>query len=189
MRTRILEAAYACVARWGMAKTTVDAAAREAGLSRATVYRHFPGGKEELLAAVVDFEVLRFFGRMTEAVRGSTNLLDVTEAALSFASRALAEHVVLHQILSSEPQLLVPRITESTNRLQPFVRQFLEPYVAAEASAGRLRPGVDPRLAADYVARMALSYTNASGCWDLADREQVAALARLVLGGVVAERA
>ena len=185
MRSRILEGAYACVARWGLAKTTVDHAAREAGLSRATVYRHFPGGKDELLAGVVDFEVLRFFGRMTEAVRGSTNLLEVTEASLSFAHRALAEHVVLQQILRSEPQLLVPRITESTNRLQPFVRQFFEPYVAAEAASGRLRPGVDPRLAADYVARMALSHANAAGGWDLEDRAQVRTLVRLILGGVV----
>ncbi len=185
MRTRILEAAYACVARWGLAKTSVEDAAREAGVSRATVYRHFPGGKDELLAGVVDFEVLRFFGRLAEAVQGSTNLIEVTEASLEFAHRSLEEHVVLHQVLRSEPQLLVPRITDATNRLHPVVRQFLEPYVAAEAASGRLRPGLDPRMAADYVARMALSYANAAGGWDLGDREEVRALARLVLGGVV----
>ena len=187
MRTRILEAAYACVARWGLAKTTVDAAAKEAGLSRATLYRHFPGGKDELLAAVVDFEVLRFFGRMTEAVRGATNLVEVVGASLAFAHRALADHVVLQQVLRSEPQLLVPRITHSTNRLHPFVRQFIEPFVAAEAASGRLRPGVDPRLAADYVARMALSYANASGGWDFDDPGQVRTLVHLILGGVVVD--
>ena len=184
-RTRILEAAYACVARWGMAKTSVEDAAREAGVSRATVYRHFPGGTDELLAGVVDFEVRRFFSRLAEAVQGSRNLLEVTEASLAFAHRSLEEHVVLHQVLRSEPQLLVPRITESTNRLHPVVRQFLEPYVAAEAASGRLRPGVDPRLAADYVARMALSYANAGGGWDLGDPGEVRTLTRLILGGVV----
>ena len=184
-RTRILEAAYACVARWGLAKTSVEDAAREAGVSRATVYRHFPGGKDELLAGVVDFEVLRFFTRLAEAVQGSTNLVEIAEASLAFAHRALEEHVVLHQVLRSEPQLLVPRITDATNRLHPVVRQFLEPYVAAEAAAGRLRPGLDPRMAADYVARMALSYANAGGGWDLGDRAQVQALTRLILGGVV----
>jgi hypothetical protein len=43
-RQRILEATYVCVARWGLAKTTVEDAAREAKVSRATVYRTFPGG-------------------------------------------------------------------------------------------------------------------------------------------------
>ena len=51
-RERILEATYACVARYGLGKTTVEDAAREAGVSRATVYRHFPGGKDQLVAEV-----------------------------------------------------------------------------------------------------------------------------------------
>ena len=38
-RQKIIEATYACVARWGLAKTTVEDAAREAKVSRATVYR------------------------------------------------------------------------------------------------------------------------------------------------------
>ena len=57
-RQRILEATYACVARWGLSKTTVEDAAREAGLSRATVYRYFPGGRDELIDAVVSWQFL-----------------------------------------------------------------------------------------------------------------------------------
>src|SRR5437764_8400576 len=48
-QARIVEATLRCVARWGMAKTTLDDVAREAGLSRATVYRVVPGGKENLM--------------------------------------------------------------------------------------------------------------------------------------------
>ncbi|MGZ4705878.1 MAG: TetR/AcrR family transcriptional regulator, partial [Acidimicrobiales bacterium] len=46
---RILEAALRCVARWGLIKTTVDDVAREAGCSRATIYRAFPGGKQSVI--------------------------------------------------------------------------------------------------------------------------------------------
>jgi len=52
VRERLLQATYSCVARWGLAKTTVEDAAREAGVSRATVYRYFPGGRDELISAV-----------------------------------------------------------------------------------------------------------------------------------------
>ena len=52
-----------CLAHQGTAKTTVDDIAREAGISRATVYRVFPGGKGEILAAVVDTEMARLFSR------------------------------------------------------------------------------------------------------------------------------
>ncbi|MBV8950773.1 MAG: helix-turn-helix transcriptional regulator, partial [Actinobacteria bacterium] len=70
VRTRILEATFACIAKFGLAKTTMDDAAREAGLSRATVYRYFPGGRDELVREVVAWEVARFFLRLAEAVAG-----------------------------------------------------------------------------------------------------------------------
>ena len=69
-RQRILEATYACVARWGLSKTTVEDAGKEAGVSRATVYRYFPGGREELISAVVSWEFLQFFTRLYDEIRG-----------------------------------------------------------------------------------------------------------------------
>ncbi|MGH9045909.1 MAG: TetR/AcrR family transcriptional regulator, partial [Acidimicrobiales bacterium] len=48
-RERILEAAYACVARWGLSKTSLEDVTREAVLSRSTLSRYFPGGRDELI--------------------------------------------------------------------------------------------------------------------------------------------
>ena len=88
-RQRILEATYSCVARWGLTKTTVEDAAREAGRSRATVYRNFPGGRDELVDAVVSWQHLKFFGRLYEEVHGASSLEEVLERGLSFARRAV----------------------------------------------------------------------------------------------------
>ena len=49
-RVRIIDATLVCLARHGTVKTTVDDIARESGVSRATVYRAFPGGRDEILA-------------------------------------------------------------------------------------------------------------------------------------------
>src|SRR5437868_3976690 len=81
-RERILEATYACVARYGLAKTTVEDAAREARVSRATVYRHFPGGKEQLIGEVIAWEAQRFFTRLAEAVTGADTFAQLVEDAL-----------------------------------------------------------------------------------------------------------
>ena len=67
-RTRILEAAVACVERWGLAKTSLEDVANEAGLSRATVYRHFAGGRDELVAETIGWEVAKYLGRLAEAI-------------------------------------------------------------------------------------------------------------------------
>ena len=49
-----------------------------------------------------------------------------------------------------------------------------------------LAPGVDLDAAADFLARMVLSYISAPGRWDLEDPDQVARLVRFeLLAGVV----
>lgn len=187
VRNRILEAAYHCIARSGLDKTTVEAAAKEAGLSRATVYRWFPGGKDELLREAVSWEVERFFTRLAAQVSGARGLAAVCQQGLVFAHQGIEEHVVLQAVLRSEPQMLVPRLNEAANRLLPMVAAWLGPWLEAEERAGRLRPGVAARKAADYVGRMLLQHATAPGGWDLGDPAAVRELVGILLAGVLLE--
>jgi AcrR family transcriptional regulator len=181
-RERILEATYACVARWGLSKTTVEDAAREAGLSRATVYRYFPGGRDELVDAVVSWQYLLFFGRLYEEVHGADSLEEVLERGLLFARRQLLEHAVLQKILQTEPELLLPKLSVESNRTVGLISGFLVPYLHQHG----LPEGLGVQEAADFLSRMILSYISAPGRWDLADPDQVRALVRTeLLPGVV----
>jgi AcrR family transcriptional regulator len=181
-RRRLVEAAYDCVARWGFSKTTVEDAAREAGVSRATLYRYFPGGRDELFTAVVAWENARFFARLYDEVHGAGSLEEVLELGIVFAHRDIREHEVLQRVLETEPDLLLPKLTVEAAGTQEMIAAFLEPYLARE----HLAPGVEVKEAADFLARMALSYISAPGRWDLTDRAQVARLVRgELLGGVL----
>ncbi len=181
-RERILEGAYACVARRGLAKTTVEDAARQAGVSRATVYRHFPGGREELIDAVVLWQFLRFFTRLYEELHHARSLHQVLERGLTFARRSLRQHEVLQRVLVTEPGVLLPKLTTEMERVVAMVAGFLTPYLARYA----LRDGVDVHEASDYLARMTLSLICAPGSWDLEDPEQTAELVRSqLLAGIV----
>ncbi|MHB8330132.1 MAG: TetR/AcrR family transcriptional regulator [Acidimicrobiales bacterium] len=182
-RQRILEATYACVARWGLSKTTVEDAARQAGLSRATVYRYFPGGREELVNSVVSWQYLQFFSRLYDEVHDATCLEEVLERGLLFARRALLEHEVLQKVLQTEPEVLLPKLTVQSNRTVGLISGFLVPYLVRHP----LAEGVRVAEAADFLARMILSYISSPGSWDLGDPEQVAVLVRTeLLAGVVA---
>src|SRR5260370_1129725 len=109
LRPPVLAGAYDCIARYGMAKVTLDDVAKASGVSRATIYRLFP-----------------------------------------------------------------PR------------RHHLLPLLAAEAAAGRLRPGVDVDHAADFLARVGLSLIGSPGRWDLEDPDEVRTLVRTeLLGGIL----
>ena len=169
-RTRILEATYACIGRYGLSKTTMEDAAREAGVSRATVYRYFPGGRDELIREVIVWELTRFFLRLAEVVVPMHDFADLLEEALVFAHGAVQEHELLQKILQTEPERLLPVLTVESMRVSHLVAGFLQPYLEGEP---RLRPGVEPAMAADYLARMLLSLIGSPGQWDLTDREQV----------------
>jgi AcrR family transcriptional regulator len=163
LRERILEAAYACFARFGLGKTTVEDVVKESGVSRATVYRVFPGGKDQLLHEVVAWEMGRFFGALAEAVVGAPDFATLVEDGLLFAHRAVGEHVVLQKILVTEPERLLPLLTTEQDRPLMFITGYLVPFLEREERAGRLRPDLDQELAADFVARMVLSLIGSDG--------------------------
>jgi AcrR family transcriptional regulator len=86
-------------------------------------------------------------------------------------------------ILRTEPDVLIPKLTVESNRILGAIAEFLVPYLEQHG----LADGVDCREAADFLARMILSYMNAPGRWDLDDRLQVATLVRTeLLAGIVA---
>lgn len=169
-RERILEATYACVARDGMAAATMEAIAREADLSRATLYRAFPGGREEVLDATVVWEVARFFGRISDAIHpDELDTAAVLEQGLLAAHEALEHHEVLQAALRDEAARVLPPLAT----VMPMVQAALADWFRPRLEGARLRSGVEPGQAADLVARMALSYLGSPGRWDLGDPEQV----------------
>jgi AcrR family transcriptional regulator len=185
MRDRLLEATYLCVARYGMGKTTVEDVVKQSGVSRATVYRHFPGGRDELLRETVAWEIGRFFVELGDRVSNAPNLTELLQRGLVFARQQLQQHEVLRKMLDTEPERLLPLLSTESTKSLPFIASFLMPYLEREERAGRLRDGVDIERAADYLARGILSLIGSSGRWNLDDEEQVRTLVRdELLGGI-----
>lgn len=182
---RLLQATFACVARYGIAKTTVEDVAREAGVSRATVYRQFPGGKDQLIADTVRWESTRFFAELAVAIEHSPDFVTTLEDAIVFARAALSQHAVFQKVLETEPDLLLPQMSVDDSRIRALVAQFLKTHLEPEAD--KLAAGLTVDHVADHVARLLLSVFNSAGSWDLADREQVRKLVRTqLLAGVFA---
>jgi AcrR family transcriptional regulator len=181
-RERILDAAYACVSRYGIAKTTVEDAAREARVARATVYRNFPGGKDQLIRETISREAGRFFEQLAMAVAHADSFAELLEEALLFGHRQVEAHQVLQKILVTEPELLLPELTLESTRILAFIKTFIRPNLAHET----LVAGVTLEQAVDHVARLLLSFVMAPGRWDLEDRTQVRELVRTeLLSGIL----
>jgi AcrR family transcriptional regulator len=185
-RDSVYAGTYECVARFGLAKTTVDDVARASGVSRATVYRLFPGGRDQILRETVGWEMNRFFTRLAGEVEDAPDLETRLERGLAFARRSVLEHEVLQKVLATEPDALLPLMTVEQHRVLRYITAYLGPVIEAERAAGRLQEGVDVDRAADYIGRMLLSLIGSPGRWDLSDPEAVRDLVtRELLGGIV----
>jgi AcrR family transcriptional regulator len=169
VRVRLLDAALRCMERWGLAKTSLEDIASEAGLSRATVYRYFPGGRDQVITETVTWEVGRFFARIAAEVAELPDLGSKLERGLEFGHRAIVEHRLLQQMLSNEPEVFLQELTEASTLVYEAIRAYLAELLRSET----LQDGVDPDDAADYLARLYLSYLGSQGQWDLTDPEQV----------------
>lgn len=171
---RVAMATVRCVARWGLAKTTLDDIAREAGCSRATVYRLFPGGKAELIRAAGAHEAARLLLELTESAAGAPDLETLLVDAIGHAARFVADHEAIGMLLRHEPEVLLPVL--AFDRLDPLIAMastFLAPHLARFT---------DSRTAAEVVewaTRLIVSYSfMPSRSIDLTKPEDVRALVR-----------
>ena len=165
LEARIVEATLRCVARWGIAKTTLEDVAREAGCGRATIYRAFPGGKAEVLNATLHHELARGIAAIDDAVRPLDSLEDVLVAGTTTAARLISEHEALRFVLTHEPIAAQP--------LMAFDR-MARVYEAAAACAAphlaRFLPEGEVATASEWVTRVVLTYTlNPAPSTDLRD--------------------
>jgi AcrR family transcriptional regulator len=151
---RVLDATLVCLARWGLAKTTLDDIAREAGVSRATVYRLFPGGKPVLLERCGQREVARLLLELTERLDRSTSAVEVVADAIHHASVFLADHAALTTLLEREPEVLLPFL--AFDRQGPLLAAASD-FVAPTLS--RFLPLDQAHDAVEWAARLVISFT------------------------------
>jgi AcrR family transcriptional regulator len=171
-----------CVARRGLRKTTLDDVATDAGCSRATIYRAFPGGKDVLMAAATERETLRELAAIAERLDHTVTLEDTIVTAIHGAAVALTSNEAFVHVLSHEPGVVLPHL--SFEGLDPvlaravaFLAPRLERYVDATTA----------RRTAEWAARLVVLYTEDPEPYDLTHIDDVHRLVALhILPGLAA---
>jgi AcrR family transcriptional regulator len=153
---RIVEAMRRSVARRGVAGSTFDHVAREAGVSRGLLHYYF-GTKERLLAEVVRRDCDLRMAALDERLAGATTPDDVL-------ARLLAE---LHGFVEREPELLtlIFELFTLGRRNEDLAAEFAElvrrtrdqlaGVLAAKREEGVLRLAAEPDAIADVLFSLA----------------------------------
>jgi AcrR family transcriptional regulator len=153
LESRILDATKACCERFGFAKLSIDDVAAEAGVSRATVYRLYPGGKDVLLEALRVRELEEFFEVLRAEVAGADSLESLLVNTVVAATRELRDDHDLAVMLATEPgealaQLTTAGVPRIIRYATLFLVPFAEPYLTREEST----------FVVDVLSRLTISY-------------------------------
>lgn len=186
-RERILAAAVRCAVNNGVRRFSLEDVASEADLSRATIYRQFPGGRDQLVQEAATWEVARFWRRVAEGVESGATLEDRLTVGIVTGAEMIRRSPIMANLAEEEVAELATALRPSEPLVHEVIRSYLRDLLDREAVAGRLRPGVDLAEAADYLARMVLSVLSAPVGRDLTDANAVRELVRSqFVGGLVA---
>src|SRR3989454_2717163 len=149
---RIVEGALRVIGRFGLAKLTLDDVAKEAGCSRATLYRYFPG-KGALLRAVLDSETARLRHGLDTALADVATLPEAMAAAAAYGAREFAGHEALQFLLAHEPGAVLPYLCFGAgDRLLGTLAEAVVPHPC------RFLPPLEARRVAEWLGRIVLSY-------------------------------
>lgn len=161
-RRRLLDAAEACFAHYGVMKTTVEDVAAEARVSRATVYRYFDG-RDELILGVLMREANRFLGRLSKRLeRGSEFSATVVDGVV-YTLDTVRSDPHLAMLFAPDAAGVTGAIAGASEALFAATAEFLRPLLTRAQERGQLRPGVDPDEAAEWILRTILSLLTVRG--------------------------
>ncbi len=182
---RVLDAAKRGCERWGFDRVTIDDIAADAGISRATLYRMFPGGKDVLFEALRVRELEEFFTVLRDRIEGAETVEDLLVRAVVTATEELRVDDHLAVMLATEPGKTLGDLTvEGVPRIIRFATTFLAPL--AEPFLDREQA----RLIIDILARLTISYFLApSDTVDLGDETSARAFLTPLIRSTLSEGA
>lgn len=129
---RVIEAAKRCCERWGFVKVTVDDIAIEAGVSRATLYRLFPGGKDVLFEAMRVLELEEFFAALRSSLDDAESVEELLTRAVVESLHLMKQDEHLALLLAAAPGETIGQLTvDGLPRIIRVATVFLTPLLSA----------------------------------------------------------
>ncbi|MDT0381775.1 TetR/AcrR family transcriptional regulator [Streptomyces sp. DSM 42041] len=163
----LLDAAYDCIAAFGLRRITLTDVARQAGVSRPTVYRRW----RDVNTLVADLLTREMHAALVTAAQqagpadGPGGVRERLVREASELLRALRGHPLLTRILETEPEALVTYTFQRLGSSQRGALELLRPQITAGQADGTVRAG-DP----DALARMVMLQVQTTALsWRLVD--------------------
>lgn len=153
---RILDAAERCLARLGVQRVSMADVAEAAGVSRGSVYFHFPD-RGALVRAALARAAERFVRSSEQAVRSRRTLATQVAEAAVFIRERMHHAGALPGATPRDDTLLATLLTANLEGMVASWVEFWQPFLAEAAARGEIRADLDRREAAEWIVRIMLS--------------------------------
>ncbi|GAA4546672.1 TetR/AcrR family transcriptional regulator [Pseudonocardia xishanensis] len=154
---RILDAADACYARFGIAKTTMEDVASAAGISRATLYRTF-ADREALLTALVRRRAKQNMTRTRPRLLTLPTLAERVVEGIVLNVKVGHRDPLVHVLVSPEQMALATSLLSTTGLATELTREFWEPILLAARESGELRAGIDVEALCTWFSHLEIMF-------------------------------
>jgi AcrR family transcriptional regulator len=140
-RRRLLAAAERCVGRHGIRKTTMEDIAREAGISRPSVYRYF-ADREELLLTVMSEHSRALVKKTHRMLARQPSFADaIVEGLLYLADHGRRDAFTRH-LVESNDSAFSSRL-DATQTQEALTSEFWNDFLVAAQASGAMNPDLD----------------------------------------------
>ncbi len=136
-RDAILTAAMEVFARYGLKKTTVGDIIRAAGVSRATIYKHF-ADKAEIFDAVVGREMSEMLAENRRAMEQETTTRDRLRAVITTHAELVRRKVNLLRVTKDRFAEIVPHTQERVREMTVVSTALFEEIIQQGVDDGEI---------------------------------------------------
>ncbi len=170
---RIVDAAERCIRRWGIRRVSMNDVAREAGVSRGSVYRYF-ADRGALVQRVLERTSERHVALAEPSIRRKRSLSAKVAEAAAFIREHIDDELSLGlRARADEPELAALRLAQADRTLNRWI-DFWVPFLAEARERGEVRRDLELRQAAEWIMRILISLvTVPSVTFDHTNPEQV----------------
>jgi AcrR family transcriptional regulator len=152
---RILDAALEQFEAEGIRRSSVEAVARRAGVSRVTVYRRFPR-KESLVGAVVAREASRMIAAADAHITAIPDAETRAVEGFAFLLQRLREHELTRRLIAIEPEGVLSSLTVEAGPVLALATRYVAQQIRRGQQEGAF-PAYDPEPVAELLVRFAHS--------------------------------
>ena len=182
---QILDAGSAWLTRFGNEKTTIQDVAQASGISRATIYRYFPG-RAQLLQAITDYDQARQLQEVRIRAAAAASMEEAVAIAAEVLWVAALRFRTSEHLANRDRGLANSLVFQRADRSE-WITELVGPYVQRAREAGELPSEVslDDAIGWIVMTLSAIPMLPRSGILDVGDPPAIGRLlARRICRGL-----